>query len=479
MNQFRVLELMGRILLASFLVFAATAPAISGVPLVAQESPSKPNIVMILADDMRYDDLRYMPKTKSLLGTQGMTFTTSYTPYGSCCPSRTTVLRGQYVHNHKVWYTDDQSPQGGWHRFKEMGYQQDNVAVRLHDAGYGTGLFGKYLNGYEGTTVPPGWDDWFAKESPDYLNYSANDNGKVKSFGGSDGDYATDVISKKAQSLIDRNAAMGKPFFAFITPGAPHEPSTPASRHKGMFQGEQAPRPPSFNEADVSDKPSFIKNKPSLTADQIEAIDQRHRNRAETLQALDELVEAVVDELSASEVLENTYLVFTSDNGWHHGEHRISAHKGQPYEESVHMPLLVRGPGITPGSTTDKIIMHQDFFPTFAEVSGIATPSYVDGRSLVPVFNSTATRWRSAFLLERKDPKHLRNSFFGISNAKSAKYVEYRNGERELYNLANDPYELENIYAAADPTLVSALDRRLEALKRCAGESCRMVEDGA
>jgi N-acetylglucosamine-6-sulfatase len=183
-----------------------------GAPVAAQASPAKPNFVFILADDMRYDDLKYMPKTRSLLGSRGMRLKESFVSNALCCPSRATIMRGQYAHNTGVWFNKTRSD-GGWEGYKYNGYEQDNVATRLSDAGYRTGLFGKYLNGYSGASVPPGWNDWFAMEHPPrYFDYDVNDNGIIVRYGSEESDYSTDVIRKQTQQLIDASVAQQQPF---------------------------------------------------------------------------------------------------------------------------------------------------------------------------------------------------------------------------------------------------------------------------
>lgn len=457
--------------LAALLLSAAYG---SSGPVVAQTTPAKPNFVFILADDMRYDDLDYMPKTRNLIGSQGMTFSDAYVPLSTCCPSRVSILTGMYTHNHKVWF-NDKGDQGGWEGFKAQGHERDNLATRLRGAGYRTGLFGKYMNGYDGSSVPEGWYDWFGKHKGDYYEWDVNDNRTQRHYGSANRDYSTDVIARQAQSFVGDSVAAGRPFLAYVAPSAPHGPSTPAARHEHAFDGEHAPRLPSFNEADVSDKPSFVRSNPRLSANEIAAIDDRHENRVESLQALDELVEGLVNKLANQGVLENTYVVFTSDNGWHHGEHRIPDQKHQVYEESIHMPLVIRGPGVLEGATTDKLALNIDFYPTFAELGGAKASSEVDGRSLRPVLEGTVAGWRSAVLLEKRHKGHPEQSYFGVLTSEPRKYVEYAGGERELYGLGDDPYELENRYSGTPP---ADLEARLDALKTCAGATCRSAEDG-
>jgi N-acetylglucosamine-6-sulfatase len=215
----------------------------------------------------------------------------------------------------------------------------------------------------------------------------------------------------------------------------------------------------------------------------IAKIDAQHEGRAETLQALDDLVAGVVNKLKKVGALENTCIVFTSDNGQYSGEHRNPDGKAQPYEENIHMRLVVRGPGIEAGSTTDRLAINtNNFFPTFTDLAGATTPEYVDGRSLRPLLEgSTVTTWRTAFLLERGIHPYPGLSqdaepFYGIRTSDGRKYVEYSGGFRELYDLNTDPFELDNSYDATSPPM--DLVTRLEALKNCAGATCRAAEDG-
>src|SRR5215203_4081430 len=377
---------------------------------------AQPNIVFILADDMRKDELKYMPQTQSMLKNKGMTFDNAFVSHALCCPARATIMRGQYAHNTGVWSntsTDSSSStSGGLQAYKANGGETDNIATRLDAAGYRTGLFGKYLNGYYGSTIPAGWDRWFGGapiEGAEYYNYDVNDSGTIRHFGSKSSEYLTDVLSRKTNSFINNSASLGQPFFAYVTPKAPHLPATPAPRYvHTIYDGVKAPRLPSFDEADVSDKPPWIRQLPRLSATQKASIDSRHEKRVETLQAVDDLVEGVVNSLNNAKVMNNTYVFFTSDNGWHEGEHRIPLEKWRPYEEDIHMPLLVRGPNpavgsapeVRPGTTTYKLTLNTDYLATFTELAGVQTPPYVDGRSLKPVLNENATTWRNAILLE-------------------------------------------------------------------------------
>jgi N-acetylglucosamine-6-sulfatase len=474
---------MGRtgLLLASMALGLMLLSGIPGsAPRIAQAIPAKPNFVFIIADDMRKDDLKYMPQTRSLIEAKGMSFTRAYVSNATCCPARATIMRGQYAHNTGVWRAVS-GPEGGWEAYWTKGLEKDNVATRLGAAGYRTGLFGKYLNGYEGTYVPPGWDRWFATHDFRYFDYDVSDNGTVRHFGTDDSDYLTDVISERTEAFIGESAQEGEPFFAYVSPIAPHTPATPAPRHEHAYDDAydslKAPRDPAFNEKNVSDKPTWIRSRPKLRAESIAQIDAMHENRVESLQAVDDLAKGVVSMLQSAGELESTYIFFTSDNGWHSGEHRIPSGKWRPYEESVHMPLLVRGPGIAADSTTGKLVVNTDYLPTFTDLAGVRRPPYVDGRSLRPVLMRNATRWRTAILLE--GPSHISTgklsvpAYSGIRASSGSKYVEYEGGQKELYSLKSDPYE-----RSSKDRSVSSLALRLKALKICKQAGCRTAENG-
>ncbi|HSK83920.1 MAG TPA: sulfatase [Rubrobacter sp.] len=440
----------------------------------AEGASAEPNIVFILADDMRKDDLKYMPKTRSVLRDKGMSFSNAFVSNALCCPTRATIMRGQYAHNTRVWSNKGSS--GGWPAYRNNGNEKDNMATRLDAAGYRTGLFGKYLNEYPGATdEPPGWDRWFAHtDGTQYYDYKINDDGRIIHYGSTSADYETDVIAAHAKTFIGASAKAGVPFFAYVAPRAPHSPATPATRDRHAYDGLKARRLPSFNEKNVSDKPPWIRKLPRLSDAKKAKIDNRAEKRAETLQALDDLVAGIVGRLNDSGVLSNTYIFFTSDNGWHGGEHRIPKEKWRPYEEDVRVPLLVRGPGVAANHQAHKLVLDTDYLPTFTTLAGVHTPNYVDGRSLQPVLKGNTTAWRSAILLEAA--AHYSPAYRGIRTSDGRKYVEYAGGKRELYNLGRDPYELRDSYDPDTPP--ASLAKRLKKLRSCAAASCLAAENG-
>ncbi|MDQ3912808.1 MAG: sulfatase [Actinomycetota bacterium] len=443
----------------------------------AQAATTKPNFVFILVDDMRKDDLKYMPKTRNLLKDRGKYFANAFVSNPICCPSRATIMRGQYAHNTHVW-TNINSSIGGWEAYRTRGYQKNNVATHLDAAGYRTALIGKYLNQYYGTAKPPGWDKWFATVDPttyNYFNYDINNNGTTRHYGSTNRDYKTDVLSRQTRNFIGASVARGRPFFTYVAPIAPHYPSTPAPRDLHTYDGLRGPRLPSFNEEHLSDKPSWIRQLPRLTTDRIRNMDDLSEQRAESLQAVDDLVAGVVKKLKNAGVMRNTYIFFTSDNGFFRGEHRIPWEKYRPYEEDIRVPLLVRGPGIKAGSTTGKLALNTDYLPTFTELAGAQTPSYVDGRSLTGVLEGSVTNWRHAILIEGPQYKTV-PPYRGIRTQDAnteQKYIEYNGtSEREMYYLGVDPYELANKNVPS-----AGLAARLDALRVCKGDTCRTAED--
>jgi N-acetylglucosamine-6-sulfatase len=365
-----------------------------------------------------------------------------------------------------------------------LGHEDPTVATWLHDVGYRTVLLGKYLNGYPAgaarTHVPPGWDEWYGVVGGlNYFNYQLNENGPIVPYGESPTDYLTDVLAGKATDFIWRAAVDGQPFFMYLAPYAPHQPATPAPRHADAFAGVTAPRPPSFNEADVSDKPAWLQSRPLLTATQIAQLDLLYRKRLQSLLAVEDLLEQLIQTLRATHQLRHTYILFTSDNGFHLGQHRLPAGKNTAYEEDLRVPLLVRGPGVPAGRVLEHLAVNIDVASTLAELAGAVAPEFVDGRSLVPLLGPhppPLASWRQAFLLEAGFRTGAR-VFQGLRTTTHT-YVEYVNtGERELYDLVDDPDQLHSLHDTAEPALLAHLAAWLAQLRTCAGAACRAAED--
>ena len=487
----------------------------------AIQSSPPPNIIIILTDDMDLSLMPYLKNVDTLIGKNGATFTNYFVTSSICCPSRASMLRGQYPHNTNV--LSNNFPEGGFKRFFVDGDESETLAVWLNRKGYQTSLIGKYLNGYPvfagSNYVPAGWTDWHVLfyKKPDeagsfYNDYTLNENGPLVQYGSFAEEYSTDVFKEKSISFIDQSTANGDPFFLLISVYAPHGPSDSALRHSEMLEDLEYPKKPSFNEEDISDKPNVIQAL-TTSGDEIDAADADalHLRRARTMLAVDELVADVVQKLEQDEQLENTYIFFTSDNGFHIGEHSLSPGKGLPYEEDIHVPLLVRGPGITPNTVITQMAANIDIAPTIAEMTGIDSADFVDGRSLMPLFQSETSQiadWRKGLLIEMgamtassvnpelvlinsvslpfefERPDSVNDSYLrqvgdstyrGIRTEKFI-YVEYNNGEIEFYDLIADPYELENLASKLDLEILSTLHAWLGQLQTCTSAECRKLE---
>jgi arylsulfatase A-like enzyme len=450
-------------------------------PVQAIAAQARPNIVVIETDDQAVESMRVMDNVNSLIGDRGATFANSFVNISLCCPSRATFLTGQYMHNHRV--LSNVPPTGGFGRFQAL-HGNNNLAVWLHGAGYYTAMIGKYLNGYANNPrVPPGWSEWRAA-APDtqaVYGYTLNENGTLVNYGEAPGAFKQDVLTGKAVGLVNRRAPSAQPFFLWLTYTAPHmggpNPSPnspfncdgtakPALRHANAFDSEPLPRLANFNEADVSDKPAKIRNRPRLTEDEIADTQRHYRCRLESVLSVDQGVKRIVDALRAQGELARTVLMFTSDNGFFHGEHRIPSGKQRIYEESIRVPLLMRGPGIPVGVNVSDLVINADLAPTIVDVANANPGLVMDGRSLIPVAQQPGIEQGRELLIEEQLFKAIRTERY--------LYAEHDTGERELYDLNDDPFELRSRHDSPSYASVQAqLAARLRQLETCGGSSCR------
>jgi arylsulfatase A-like enzyme len=386
--------------LALLAALCTLALVIQPIVLVLAQSVERRNIILIVTDDQDFRSLQQMPKTRELIEREGATFKNFVVSTPGCCPSRASILRGQYTRNHGVRFSD--GPDGGHETFRALGHERSTLATWLQDQGYRTAMVGKYLNGYgeDGESrVPPGWEEWYAATSLKYFDYEMVENGRIVRYGSKRKDYVTDVLSAKARAFVEESAQAEQPFFLYLAPRAPHGPATPAPRHQDRFNNAKAPRTSAFNESDVGDKPTYVRESPRLNRNAIRQLDALYRNRLRTLLAVDDMVAGLFQTLEETNTLANTYVFFTSDNGYLLGEHR-RAEKGMPYEEAIRVPLLVRGPGVVTRQIAD-LAANIDLAPTIAELTGAVAPDFVDGRSLVPLLEGRAPpSWRQVALVE-------------------------------------------------------------------------------
>jgi N-acetylglucosamine-6-sulfatase len=454
-------------------------------------TPDRPNIVFVLTDDLSSNLVSYMPHVLGLERT-GLTFRNYFVSDSLCCPSRSSILTGNFPHDTGVF--SNVGSQGGFHVFHARGEESHTFAVGLSRTGYRTALMGKYLNGYMGgpgsaadvppTYVPPGWDEWdVAGNGYPEFDYTLNENGRLHAYGHQPSDYLTDVLARKGVEFINRSADADKPFFLELATFAPHSPYVPAPRDEVHFPGLKAPRPPNFDVL-PTDAPGWLALRPRLTPKQIDQIDQVFRRRAQAVQAIDDLIAKIQAAVATNGLQRRTYIVFSSDNGLHTGQYRLMPGKLTPYDFDVRVPLIVTGPGVPQGAVSDKMTENIDLAPTFEGLTGTHTPS--DGHSLVQLFHGQQVpNWRNAILVEHhgadlrgidpdfQQPPSGNPTTYEAMRAGRFLYVEYRDGEREFYDLGRDPFELHNIAAKLSPMALLRLHLELDALERCHdGSAC-------
>jgi N-acetylglucosamine-6-sulfatase len=450
----------------------------------------RPNIILIMTDDMASTDLASMPAVNSLLVKQGTRFRHALTPFSLCCPDRLTMLTGQYAHNHGVLGNDTSSfPMGGYAGFSS---DSNTVATWLHDAGYQTAFVGKYLNGYGENAaparVPAGWDEWHASRGGNYTYVKLFENGVDHIY---DSVYVPDLETKIAKGIVVRRMPEGPPLFTWLSYYGPHvgiptdaddcnnvhglgvKSPSPAPVDRNRFANVPLPMDPSFNELDVSDKPAAIRALPRLDSVTADCLAEVHRQRLETLQSVDRGVSAIVSAVQAAGELNNTVFVFTSDNGYMIGQHRVMQGKVLPYDPSIHVPLVIRGPGFPAGVGRSKPVATQDLAPTFVDLANARAGRALDGTSLVRLAQDGAAEATRDIVLEA-GPQTIGGpmTFTGLRTRKYT-YVEYATGEKELYALDVDPYQLQNVagrpaYATIEKTLAAELSR----MRNCSGSGC-------
>jgi N-acetylglucosamine-6-sulfatase len=423
---------------------------------------TQPNFVVVITDDMRDSDWQALGKTRSLVADRGTTFPNFFLTTPICAPSRASILTGMYPHNHGVVQNDGK--RGGVAQFaqKEMG--DNSVAAAVRDAGYRTGLFGKFMNGISETgEIPGGWNQWLVSSELAYYNFTMNDNGSARRYSRPD-DYSTDVIRDRAIEFV-RSTESGRPLLLFFTPKAPHGPATPARRDRRTFGKVRVERSPDLNEVDVGDKPAYIRRNAPYDLDELDAL---NRKRLDSLVAVDDAVEALVGALSETDRLANTYIFVLSDNGYMLGSHRLLG-KGAPYRHATQVRMAVNGPAFEGGGVRADLAANIDVAPTIAALAGVQMRK-ADGVSLLEPAR------RDAVLLR----DFAGRSYRAVRTARYL-YVENDGGERELYDYAQDPYELDNLLADWEghspapgaEAIAAGLQSRLKTLDGCAEGTCR------
>lgn len=439
--------------------------------------PLRPNVLFILTDDQRQDttgpthnitsqDLMW--RTRQQIAAAGIEFPNAFLTTPLCGPSRASILTGQYSNHHGVYR--NLSPYGVY-EFVES----STLATWLQGAGYRTALFGKYINGYSARWktpstpyIPPGWDNWTPMKDPGFFGYNLVENGVSVYYGNNPQDYSTDVIRERAKTFMQGSVAAGQPFFAWVGFYAPHAPFTPATRHAGLLASIAPWRPISFNEPDVSDKPTWVQNSAQLTSSQISVNDAERMSALESLLAVDEAIgsepqygiSGLLQELQNLGIERDTIVIYMSDNGYAWGEHRMTQ-KTRVYEEHIRTPFFVRYPRLIPEPRIDSsIVANIDIAPTVGELAGFTAPDAIDGRSFVRVLDGTEDAWRDHLLIQGYNAP-VGSEYAAIVDG-THKYVECSPGDREYYDLTTDPDELTSGHnapqnAAATATMAAQL----------------------
>ncbi|GIF14153.1 sulfatase [Actinoplanes teichomyceticus] len=463
-------------------------PGAAGSPGRLPESArARPNIVFVLADDLSDDLLPYMPNVLALRR-DGTSFANYTVTDSLCCPSRASILTGRYPHNTGI--VKNNGSDGGFRLFHSRGQERSTFATDLKAAGYRTAFYGKYMNEYfpRGTFggrrpyVPPGWDDWAAGgDAYGGFDYELNENGTVRRYGSRPQDYLTDVLSGKAQDFITASAAAGKPFLVEVSTYTPHLPYTPAPRDAQSFAGLTAPRSSAYDAVPV-DAPPWLAGHPPLPAWLHRHIDDSFRKRVQSVQAIDLMVGRLRETLARVGAARDTLVIFSSDNGYHMGEHRLNPGKMTAYESDIRVPLIVAGPGVRAGAVVDAPVENIDLRPTFADLAGLRASAVVDGRSVEPLLGGVVPAgWRTAALIEHSDPAtdpldpdYNRDSenvppSYDALRTPAFTYVEYVDGSREYYDHRSDPDQMLNLAPGLDPERRTELHEALHALNTCTG----------
>lgn len=447
----------------------------------------------MLTDDLSWNLVRYMPHVQQLMQ-QGMTFSNYTVTDSLCCPSRTSIFTGMYPHDTHVWTNTGRL--GGFQAFYRHGEENNTFATAVSSVGYRTAMLGKFLNQYaprahmdESTPyVPPGWSQWDVAGSGGYreFDYTLNEDHALREYGTSASDYLTTVLDGQAQQFIRSSASDGKPFLLEVATFAPHHPYVPAPADAHSFLNLKAPRTPAWNRLPTH-APMWLRKHQPLTPAEIQGINQAFQKRVEAVQSVDRMIGNLERTVAASGQAQNTIFVFSSDNGYHMGDFRLTPGKLTAFDTDVRVPLVVMGPGIPAGVRNPAVVQNVDLAPTFDAIAGAPIPSNTDGRSMLPLLHGQhPANWPTLALIEHhgpdKNPADPDYPQVGSGNpptyaairSPTFLYVRYRHGEREYYDLARDPYELHNLAPFLTRRELHRLNHALNALHHCHGlASCQ------
>ncbi|HZT28899.1 MAG TPA: sulfatase [Bryobacteraceae bacterium] len=506
-----------------------------------QPAPSskRPDIIVVMLDDLDAGTLDaalqmgFLPNIQTYVINHSVQFEQSFTSNSLCCPSRSTFLTGLYTHNHGV--KSNSPPEGSAMAF----HDQNTLPVWLQAAGYHTGYVGKYLNGYgsvdinhdgvedinDQTYIPPGWNDWHGLVDPStyrVYNYTINDNGTLHTYGTAANAYQTTQLQVRANTFVtDSLANSAEPFFLAVMPLAPHLEYIPGVTQMNTFQDlwkltirpapadtgkpdTVLPQGGSFNEADVSDKPTWIQQRPLMTDVDITNATQQYNSRLKAMIAVDRLVGQLVNTLASAGAYQRTIFILTADNGFLEGQHRVLG-KIVPYEDSVRVPLYISMPAaLSSRVATQAIALNNDLAPTIIDLAGGQPGAPVDGTSLLPVLKNPNLPWRLRFLVEHYDDTASAAhasirlpdvdatenvfafpTYSAIRTAANAPlvpqmiFVQHQDPQlqQEFYDLSLDPWQMDN--GAADPANagnIQTLQGWLNQLMVCGAGTCQQLE---
>ena len=470
----------------------ATQPPPPPPPVLSAHpaAPGSPNIIFILTDDLAMNLVQFMPHVLAMQQ-KGVTFSHYFVTDSLCCPSRSSIFTGRYPHDTGVFKNVGED--GGYLVFRARGSEQATFAVALSAAGYRTAFLGKYLNGYEPAqhSAGPGWSHWnVAGNGYPEFNYALNQDGQLVRHGFKPEDYLTDVLATDAVQFVKQKS--GTPFFIEVATFAPHAPYTPAPRDANAFPNLHAPRGPAYNAPHDAAAPHWLASMPALTQTDMDGIDRDFRKRAQSVQAVDKMIGELEAAVAATGQEKNTYVIFSSDNGYHMGEYRLRPGKMTAYDTDVHVPLVVIGPDVPAGRTVDAIAENIDLCPTFIQLAGADQLPNIDGSSLaVLLHGQSAQGWRTVTLVEHHGPvRDLVDPDMPIARSGNPTtyeairshtdlYVEYADGEREYHNLTSDPDELRNTFSSLSSSQKSALHKMLTDTVNChSAKECWTAQGG-
>lgn len=488
------MQFVGAALAATALVSACSlgaSPDSNGLLPTTRVTPTaRPNIIFVLTDDLTWNLVRFMPNVRQMQKS-GATFSHYYVTDSLCCPSRTSIFTGELPHNTGVFTNG--GADGGFAAFLAHHDETSTFNLSLRASGYQTALMGKFLNRYnphhtvrgQQPYVAPGWSAWDVAGVRGYheLGYTLAQGHTNVSYSTQPGDYLTDVLSTKAQEFVNQSAQAHKPFMLEVSTFAPHDPFVPAPRDATKFPDVTAPRSPAFGHP-VSHAPRWLAQIPPLNSSDRAKFNLFYKKRAEAVQAVDRMIGQLESEIATLGLTRNTYFVFSSDNGYHLGEHDLRPGKQTAFDTDIRVPLIVTGPGVPAGGIVDDMTQNIDLAPTFDRLAGVTPPSSVDGRSLLPLLHARPQPdWRHAVLVEHhgpttdvKDPDFTNDlagnpPSYEALRTPTALYVEYVTGEREYYDTRVDPQELDNAIATLSPTQRADYHRALVEMERCHGQT--------